>query len=229
MEYAIISENRLVPIPSSIPLREAALFGCAIPTGAGIVFNDLNMPRGSSLAVFGLGGIGLSAILAARFKEARQIIAIDRGKAKLHLALELGATQCIDVQTQDPLMAIAEMTQGLGVDFAIEAVGQKVAMETAFKAVKDKGGVCILAGNVPKGTCLECDPFDFIKGKKMMGTWGGGVDPDRDIPLFLENFRDVQAMISQEAPLHEINQVIELLEKGSVARAFIKFNGSRTD
>ncbi|QVL57837.1 MAG: zinc-binding dehydrogenase [Simkaniaceae bacterium] len=226
MEYSIIAENRLIPISKETPLKEASLFGCAIPTGAGIVYNELNLKENSSIAIFGLGGIGLSALIAAASKKPKMIIAIDLEPTKLEMAKELGATHT--VLFDDNLMKnIQSITEGSGVDFAVEAVGKKDVMETAFQSIKDKSGLCVLAGNVPKDTKIECDPFDFIKGKRLIGTWGGKVDPDRDIPLFLDDFlknaKPLKKLISHEAPLEEINALISLLETGQAARTLISF------
>lgn len=226
LEYGVIGENRLVPISPDFPLREASLFGCAIPTGAGIVLNDLKISPKSSVAIFGIGGIGASALLAASSQDPAQLIAIDAEDSKLEFAKQLGATHTINAKSNNVAHAIFELTNGQGVDFAIEAVGQKNVMEMAFKSVKDKGGLCALAGNVAKGICIECDPFDFIKGKKLIGSWGGGVDPDRDIPVFLEHFMKnrakLESLVSQIFPLAEINQAIRLMEQQKAARILIQ-------
>lgn len=226
INYAIIAENRVVPIPKTISLREAALYGCAIPTGSGIVFNELKIAAGSSAAIFGLGGIGLSALIAAHQAGANPIIAIDANEEKFTLARKFGATHTILYHKATLKQSVLGITTG-GVDFAIEAAGVKEVMELAFEVVKDKTGLCILAGNVPSGTRIECDPFDFIKGKRLIGTWGGGVKPDRDIPEFLKRYAtttlNLHDLISHEAPLTEINSLIDLLDQGKATRALIRF------
>ena len=135
LEYAVIAENRLIPIPTDIPLREASLFGCAIPTGAGIIYNELTLTPDSTIALFGLGGIGLSALVAATAKKAKKIIAIDLEPSKLTLAKELGATHTLLYNPDELLSSLDSITDGKGVDFAVEAVGKKEVMELAFKAV----------------------------------------------------------------------------------------------
>ena len=228
LEYAVIAENRLIPIPSDIPLKEASLFGCAIPTGAGIIYNELSLSPDSTIALFGLGGIGLSALIAATAKKTKKIIAIDLEPSKLTLAKELGATHTLLYNPESVLSALDSITNGKGVDFAVEAVGKKEVMENAFKAVKDQTGLCVLAGNVPKETKIECDPFDFIKGKKLIGTWGGNVKPDQDIPFFLKSFypgnKGLTRLISHEAPLSDINALVSLLDRGQAARTLVTFN-----
>lgn len=225
MDYAVISENRLVPISSKIPLRQAALFGCAIPTGAGIVQNEIKLGEKSSLAVFGVGGIGSSALLAAGCGCTGHLIAVDVEDAKLTLAKKLGATHTINAKSEDVLAAIHKITEGKGVDFAIEAAGHKSAMETAFKSVREWGGTCVLAGNIAKGTFIESNPFDFIKGKKLIGSWGGGVQPDRDIPMFLDRFihsdSKLESLISHTMPLSSINEACKLMQEYKAARILI--------
>lgn len=227
MEYAVISENRLVPIPEEMPLKEAALLGCAIPTGAGIVLNTARVQSGNSVAVFGVGGIGLSAILAAKMVGAAVIIAVDIREQKLIQARKIGVTHIINASLKDVLSTIQTITAGQGVDFAIEAAGKRETMETAFKSVKDKGGLCILAGNLPKGQKMEIDPFDLIKGKRVIGTWGGETDPDKDIQNYVDHFLsdrlNLSFFTSDIYRLDEINNSFNDLESGEVNRALIKF------
>ncbi|MFQ5760569.1 MAG: zinc-binding dehydrogenase, partial [Acidiferrobacterales bacterium] len=135
VRQTVTCENRVIAIPGAMPLREAALLGCAVPTGAGIVFNTLRIEAGSSLAVFGVGGIGLSAVLAAVGLGARPIIAVDVVAVKLDMASELGATHVVNAGDIDPVAAVRELTRGEGVDFAIEAAGRAEAMEAAFESV----------------------------------------------------------------------------------------------
>ena len=238
---AVISENRFVPITREMPLREAALLGCAFPTGAGIVTNTAKMQPGKSVAVFGLGGIGLSAILMASYihvngemredgKNISQIIAIDVIDHKLALARELGATHTINARMHDPLKSVMEITSGRGVDYAIEAAGFCETMETAFRCIRDKGGLCILAGNLPHGDTITIDPFDLIKGKQIVGTWGGETDPDRDIPFYEKSFIfkkiNLTPLITRIFPLSNINEAIEGMEAGQVGRCLLEMRHS---
>ena len=186
MRKTVTCENRLIPIPDTMPLREGALLGCAIPTGAGIVMNTARVQPGSSLAVFGVGGIGLSAVLAADLMNVTTIIAVDLFDHKLELAREVGATHLVNARQRDPLAAVEQITEGRGVDCAIEAAGRQETMEAAFQVVRDGSDLCILAGNLPHGERISLDPFDLIKGKRIIGTWGGETQPDRDIPIYLD-------------------------------------------
>ena len=225
MRHTVTCENRVTPIPDAMPLREAALLGCAIPTGAGIVLNTAEVHPGSSVAVFGIGGIGLSAVLASSLMKAAVIIAVDLFDHKLDQARQVGATHLINARRQDPLAAILEITGRQGVDYAIEAAGQRTTMETAFQAVRDGGGLCVLAGNLPQGELIALNPFDLIKGKRIVGTWGGESQPDRDIPLYanlyLSGRLKLEPLITQSNRLEEINLALEDLEGGKVGRGLI--------
>lgn len=225
MRHTITCENRVVPLPAEMPLREAALLGCAVPTGAGVVFNSAAMPTGASLAVFGVGGIGLSAVLAARLQQATPLIAIDVVETKLAEALRLGATHAINARERNPLDAIRELTGGRGVDFAIEAAGRRETMEAAFRSVRDQGGLCVLAGNLPQGELISIDPFDLIRGKRIAGAWGGATQPDEDLPRyarwFLEGRLPLADLISREYRLEDVNAALDDLEQGRVLRALV--------
>ena len=225
MEYAIISENRVIPIPKTMPLREAALLGCAIPTGAGIIMNTAKVSSGNSVAIFGIGGIGLSALLAAKMMGASIIIAVDVVSHKLEQAVQFGATHIINAKKQDILSQIMEITNDRGVNYAIEAAGKKVSMEVAFQTVSDKGGLCVIAGNLPQKEQISIDPFDLIKGKRIVGTWGGETQPDRDIPKYVELYLagklKLDNLITQACSLDNINKAFADLEEGKECRILI--------
>jgi len=225
LKLAVISENRLIPIVSTIPLREAALLGCAIPTGAGVVANQMKVKKGNSLAVFGVGGIGLSAILAARHLKAYPIIAIDIHSEKLEKAKTFGATHTINIDKEDCLEKIRQITDKKLVDFSLESAGKIQTMHLAFQVVKAPKGCCILAGNLSLGEKIQIDPFDLIKGKKIMGTWGGNGQIDQDIPRFakwfIQNKNQLKEMISHEMSLENVNDLMQLLQAGKVHRGLI--------
>ena len=227
LRFAVISENRLVPIPKELPLREAALLGCAIPTGAGIVFNQLEVAKGSSCAIFGVGGIGLSAILAAKFMQASQIIAVDINEEKLSQARMMGATHTINSKQVDPVAAIKELTSGKGTKSVLESVGQVEAMEMAFQSTATDG-ICVIAGNLPKGQKMQIDPFELILGKKIKGSWGGASQIDQDIPRYvqmcLQKTVDVASLITHEISLEQINTYLKLFEDGKTGRIVIRLN-----
>ena len=225
MAKAVISENRLVKIPDAMPLREAALLGCAIPTGAGIVLNTACVKPGNSVVIFGVGGIGFSALLATKLRQAAIVIAVDISDDKLDYALNLGATHIINAKKQNVLLEILNITQKQGVDYAIECAGVKESMEIAFKSVRDKGGLCVIAGNLPWGEEISINPFDLIKGKRIAGTWGGESSIDKDILFYIAEYLagrfKIDLLISHESKLGDINKVIAEMEHGQKGRILI--------
>lgn len=227
MELAVVSENRLVKIPSQMPLREAALLGCAIPTGAGMVLNTEPQRKLDSLAVFGAGGIGLSAIMAAKIRGIRRIIAIDINTDKLKLAQTLGATDCIDAKDGDAKDVLMKMTKAAGVDLTIECAGQRETMEAAFQCTSVSNGTCILAGNLAQGQTIEIDPMHLIQGRKLIGSWGGGCNPDADLPFFIDLFLKkelkLDSLISHEFKLQDINEACNALLEGRSIRPLLHF------
>jgi S-(hydroxymethyl)glutathione dehydrogenase / alcohol dehydrogenase len=226
MEKTVVSENRLVPISKKMPLKEAALLGCAIPTGAGIVINNAKIKREDSVAIFGVGGIGLSAVMAASAIGLEKIIAIDVEEKKLELSKQIGATHTINASEKDSIIEIDQITVGKGVDYAIESAGRKDTMELAFQSVRNGGGKCIIAGNLPSGEKILIDPMDLIRGKNIAGTWGGETDPDKDIPEYVEWYQsgkmNLDKILTNDYPIEDINRAFDDLENGKVGRASVK-------
>jgi S-(hydroxymethyl)glutathione dehydrogenase/alcohol dehydrogenase len=231
-DHAVISENRCVKLPEGVPLDVAVLFGCAIPTGSGIVTNTLQPVRGSSVAIFGLGGVGLSALLALRLFECATVIAVDVTLDKLQLAREFGATHTVDASEREPVQAVREITGGRGVDYSVEAAGLSRTIEQAFSAVRRGGGLCVFASHPPNGSQITLDPYEMICGKRIQGSWGGASDPDRDIPVFAALYREgklpLERLITRRYSLEQINQALDDLEQNRVARPLIAIDPSLT-
>lgn len=227
LEKAVVSENRVIPIPRDVALKEAALLGCAIPTGAGVIFNDMQVQEGRSIVVFGIGGIGSSAILAASYAKAFPIIAVDVHDEKLERAKKFGATHTVHASKENLAQKLHEILNGKGADYALESAGRREVMEAAFECVRPSGGHCVLAGNLPKSQKIQIDPFELIKGKKITGTWGGGARIDQDIPryidLFLKDQNRLLPLISHEVRLGQINELMDSLNQGLIARGMIAF------
>jgi S-(hydroxymethyl)glutathione dehydrogenase/alcohol dehydrogenase len=227
-EYALVSENRIVPLPVGVPLDVAVLFGCAVPTGAGIITNDLRPIPGSSIAVFGLGGIGMSALMATMLYECAKVIAVDISAEKLALARSFGATHTINALEVEPVSEIRALTDGLGVNYAVEASGQVSVIEQAFDSVRRGGGVCVFASHPEHGKRISIDPFELICGKQIRGSWGGSSNPDRDIPLFaklyLEGRLPLEKLITKRYPLDAINEALDDLEHHRVGRPLIEID-----
>ena len=227
-EYSVVSENRCVALPEGVPLDIASLFGCAVLTGAGIVTNTIQPSSKNSLAIFGLGGIGLSALMAACLYECQTLIAVDIEKDKLELAIEFGATHVIDSSMENPVDRIREITEGVGVDYSIEAAGLVKTIEQAFQSVRKSGGKCVFATHPTANEKIMIDPFDLICGKQIQGSWGGDSIPEEDIPKFAQLYRDgklpLEKLLTQRYSLDQINEALNDLEQRKVARPLIEFN-----
>lgn len=225
MRTTVVSENRLVKVSDALGFDEAALLGCAVPTGAGALINT-QIERHPSVVVWGAGGVGLSAILAAQANEVAMIVAVDINDDKLLRAREFGATHTINARREDPIAAIRSLTQGKGASLVLECVGRPESIEHAFACAAYNGGECIIAGNPAFGERIQIDPFDLIKGRKIRGTWGGDTVPDRDIPRFakmcIEGRWDIKRLVSHSFELNEVNEAFHALERGEVSRAIVK-------
>lgn len=223
--HAVISENRLTPIPAGISMRHAALLGCAIPTGFGIVFNTANPQPGQSLAVFGVGGIGLCAIAAAAMAGCVPVIAVDVLAEKLDLAMQLGATYAINAAQTDPVAEINRLCGG-GVDFAVEASGRPAVMAQALHSVRAQGGVAAIAGNAHHGEHLAINPAQLNQGKQLRGSWGGDSVPDRDFNrygrLLNASKFNPELLLTTTYSLAGINQALTDLETGVTPRPLIE-------
>jgi len=229
-EYAVVSENRLVPLPKGVPMDIGVLFGCALPTGAGIVLNELKPKKNASIAIFGLGGIGLSALMAANISAPRQLIAIDIEEDKLTLATSFGATHTINASNENVLERLREISDG-GVDYSVEASGNARIIEMAFEGLKN-GGLSIFASHPKHGERISLDPFALICGKQIRGSWGGASQPDRDIKklatLYTEGKLPLEKLLSEPYQLEDINQALDDLESRKIIRAIIEINKDLT-
>lgn len=227
-EFSVVSENRLVKMPNGVPFDVGVLFGCAIPTGAGIVTNEIKPKDGSTIAVYGLGGIGLSALMATKLYNCSKIIAIDVEESKLKLAKEFGATDTINSKAEDVLEKILDLTDGKGLDYAVEASGLASVIELAFKSVKNGGGQCVFASHPKAGDLIKLDPFDLICGKQIKGSWGGACNPDIDLPkffnLYLEGKLPLEMLLDKRYKLDEINQALNDLENRMATRPLIEID-----
>ncbi len=227
MEKSIVAENRVVKVPEGLPLDIAVLMGCALPTGAGLVINEINPEPNKTYAIFGLGGIGLSALIALQLYQPSRIIALDIEDEKLGLARELGATDTVNISACDPVEAINELITG-GVDYAIDASGKTQVIEQAFLSVRDLGGLCVFASHPPEGEMIKLDPLTMHRGKNIRGSWGGGSYPDRDIPLLADHYRKHQLpldkIISKRYDLDDINLAVDDLKARKINRGLIEIN-----
>ena len=223
-KQSVISENRLTVIQDKISMEEAAMLGCAVPTGLGSVFNVAKPMRNQSIAVFGAGGIGLCAVAGAKMSECNPIIAVDINNDKLKLAKKLGATICINASEKNPVDEISKICKS-SLDFAIECSGIPSVMLQSIQSVRSQGGIVVIVGNARFGEILHLDPRQFNMGKKLLGTWGGDNNPDTDFArysrLILSGKLDIKPIMSRKYKLGEINNAVDDLEKGEVLRPLI--------
>ena len=222
--HAVVSENRLTPLPEGLAMERAVLLGCALPTGMGAVVNTARARAGESVAVFGTGGIGLCSIIGAVAQGCAPVIGIDPNPARRDLALRFGATHVVDSGQSDAAQVIAELSSG-GVDVAIEASGRPDVMRAALEAVRPRGGRAVVIGNARFGERLTLDPRAFNDGKSLLGCWGGDSVPERDLPIFSRAIAnggvDVGPLLSAPLTLAAINDALAALESGRVGRPLI--------
>lgn len=225
-EYAVVSQTSVVPVPRDVPLKDAAIFGCAVATGVGAVVNTARLKLGETAAVVGLGGVGLSALLGARAAGAGRIIAIDTNPAKLELALSLGATDAFMATDPDTPAAVKQLTGG-GVRHVFEMAGVGPAVALAYALLK-RGGQLTVAGVQPPGAQFALPVTDMVNDERaVVGSYMGGCSPQRDIPRFVELYRQgrlpVDRLRSAEHALADINSGFDRLDRGEAVRDLVVF------
>jgi S-(hydroxymethyl)glutathione dehydrogenase/alcohol dehydrogenase len=225
-EQLLVHEHAVVKVREDMPLDKAALIGCGVTTGVGAVMNTAKVPPGSTVAVIGCGGVGLSAVQGAAISGAGRIIAVDTIPSKLELAQICGATDLVNAADGDPVKQVKEMTGG-GVEYAFEAIGLKQTAEQAFYMLA-KGGTATIIGMIPVGTKIELNGSDFLREKKIQGSTMGSnrfrVDMPRYVDMYLNGKLKLDEMISRYLKLEDINDGFEALLKGEVARQVIQFD-----
>ena len=221
--HAVVSENRLTLLPPDLPMDVAVLLGCAAPTGMGAVYNVLKVQPGDAVAVFGTGGIGLNALMAAALAGAMPVIGIDPNPTRRALAQIYGATHVIDA-SGDVLAEIKKIVPQ-GVDLAVESSGIPAVMEQAINATRQQGGRAVVIGNAKHGAVLSLNPGVFNQGKSLLGTWGGDSMPDRDYGRYgrlLNSGRfPVRDLLSKPYSLAQADQALQDLAAGKVGRPLI--------
>jgi S-(hydroxymethyl)glutathione dehydrogenase/alcohol dehydrogenase len=224
-EQLLVHENAVVKVADDIPLNIGCLVGCGVMTGAGAVMNTAKVPPGATVAVFGCGGIGLSAVNGAAIAGADRIIAIDTISSKLDVAKLMGATDVINASNVDPVEAIKEMTGG-GVEYSFEAVGLKTTAEQSFQCLR-AGGTATIIGMVPFGMKIELHGYDFLRERKIQGSSMGSNRFRFDMPKLLNAWKKgelkLDHLISSHIKLEEINEGYVKLKGGEVLRQLIDF------
>jgi len=224
-EKMLVHENALVKIGDDMPLDRAALIGCGVMTGVGAALNTAKVEPGSTVAVFGAGGVGLAVIQGARIAGARKIIAVDKFEHKLALAKRLGATDAVDASSTDPVQKIRELSDG-GVDYSFEAIGLKVAAEQAYECLAS-GGVATIVGMVPLGQKVEVDGFSLLFEKRIQGSFMGSNRFRIDMPRYIEFYKqgrlNLDDMITRRGKLEDVNEAFRAMKAGEVARTVLMF------
>jgi alcohol dehydrogenase len=225
-QYATVSRYSLVKIDPEVPLDEAAMFGCAVLTGVGAVLNTAAVRPGQSVAVVGLGGVGLTSLLGALVAGARAVVAIDLNEQKLGLARQLGATHAFNAADSDVIDKVKAATGG-GVDVAVEMAGSVKALETAYKITR-RGGQTVTAGLPNHAQTMALSPVNLVAEERTLkGSYIGSCVPLRDLPRYIALYRQgklpVDRLLSDRLKLEDINEGFDRLAEGKAVRQVIVF------
>lgn len=228
-EYTVLPEIALAKINPAAPLDEVCLLGCGVTTGMGAVTKTANVGVGDTVAIFGLGGIGLSAVIGATMAQASRIIAIDINESKFELARKLGATDCINPNDYEkPIQdVIVALTDG-GVDFSFECIGNVNTMRSALECCHKGWGESVIIGVAGAGQEISTRPFQLVTGRVWRGSAFGGVKGRSELPEYVERYLrgefKLNDFISFKMGLNEINKAFDLLHKGESIRTVIHFD-----
>jgi len=224
-QLSVIPENAVLKIPKSVPLELAALIGCGVITGMGAVRHAACVTPGASVAVFGVGGIGLNIVQGARLAGAARIIAIDPILHKLELARRLGATDTVLSSDGDPVEVVRDLTNGEGVDYTFEAFGSSDLVAQAYEATR-KGGTCTVVGITGPGTKAPIDLHSLVYAEKTLrGSLYGSARPREELAELIEQLQrgelELECLLTRTYPLGRINEAFEDLQAGRLARGMI--------
>lgn len=227
-EYTVLPEISLAKIPKEAPLEKVCLLGCGVTTGIGAVINTAKVEKGSTVAIFGLGGIGLAAIIGAKMAGASRIIAIDINPAKFAIAQDLGATEFINPNDSDrPIQeVIIELTDG-GVDYSFECIGNVRLMRAALESCHKGWGVSTIIGVAPAGAEISTRPFQLVTGRVWRGSAFGGVKGRTELPHYVAQSESgeipLDKFITHTMSLTQINEAFKLMSEGKSIRSVIHF------
>jgi len=227
-EYTVLPEISLAKVNKTAPLEEICLLGCGVTTGMGAVMNTAKVKEGDTVAIFGLGGIGLSAVIGAAMAKASRIIAIDINESKFELAKKLGATDCINPKDYDkPIQeVIVELTDG-GVDFSFECIGNVNVMRSALECCHKGWGESVIIGVAGAGQEISTRPFQLVTGRVWRGTAFGGVKGRSELPDYVERYLagefKLDDFITHTMALEGINEAFDLMHEGKSIRSVIHY------
>ena len=224
-EKTLVAAGQATKVDPAAPPEVAGLIGCGVMAGLGAAMNTGNVGRGDSVAVFGCGGVGDAAIAGAHLAGAHTIVAVDLDDRKLEMAREFGATHTVNSSVEDPVEAIRAVTDGNGVDVAIEAVGLPVTYQQAFNA-RDLAGTVVLVGVPNPEATLELPMIEvFGRGGSLKSSWYGDCLPSRDFPmlidLYLQGRLDLDRFVSETIALDEVEEAFHKMERGEVLRSVV--------
>ena len=225
-EYMLVHEHAVAKIREDMPLDRAALIGCGVTTGVGAVIHTAKVEPGSTVAVIGCGGVGLSCINGAAIAGASRVVAVDMVASKLDLARKFGATDVVNGSDGDPVEQVKALTGG-GVHYSFEAIGLKITAEQAFGMLLN-GGTATVIGMIPPGDMVSLHGPDFLFEKKIQGSFMGSnrfrVDMPRFVELYLQGKLHLDDLVSSHIKLSDINDAFKQLETGEIARNVIMFD-----
>jgi len=224
--YSIVSENRCFLIPKKFPIKKSVIFGCAIPTGAGIIINEIKPKKNDTICVIGLGGVGLSILMACKMLKLNNVLVIDVDKNKINIAKKLGYKKNIILKNiKKAKSKILNFTKNKYFDYTIDSSGKSQSIEFAFSITRKFGGKCIFASHPKHGSNIKLKPHDLISGKKIWGSWGGSSDPQKIAnymaPFFLKNKKFLDLYFSKEYPLNKINRAIKDFKYKSTVKLIV--------
>ncbi|XP_063314654.1 alcohol dehydrogenase 1-like [Pelobates fuscus] len=227
-EYTVVEEIAATKIDNNAPLDNVSLFGCGFTTGYGAALNTAKVHPGSTCAVFGLGCVGLAALMGCKAAGASRIIGVDINKDKFDLAKELGATECINTKDYDkPIEQVLQEQTGGGLDYVFECIGNTKTMVAAIKSSHFAFGTTVIVGVSDINETITIDPMVFLTGRKMTSSILGGLRVKDDIPklvtAYMEKKVDVDKLVTHRLPFEEINKGFDLLQSGKSIRTVLLF------
>jgi len=230
-EWAVVSENRVTPVPAAVDGRQAALLGCAVTTGLGAVIDDARLRPGESIVILGAGGVGLNMVQGAALCSARPIVAVDLHQNRLELARALGATHTLDARHADLRAELPRLLGPRGADVIVDNTGQPELIELAYELTKPQGRV-VLVGVPRQGQAARLHTLALHFGKVLTGSHGGQTEPSEDIPRYLGLVEAgklaLAPLVTQELPLSRINEALDGMRSGALAgRCLIDLRGAR--
>ena len=227
-EYTVVAEVSLAKVPKDAPLEKICLLGCGVTTGIGAVLNTAKVEEGATVAIFGLGGIGLAAIIGAKMAKASRIIAIDINPDKFAIARELGATDCVNPKDHDqPIQDVIIAMTGGGVDYSFECVGNVQLMRAALECSHKGWGESVIIGVAGAGQEISTRPFQLVTGRVWRGSAFGGVKGRTELPSYVAKSQSgeipLDTFITHTMGLDDINSAFDLMHEGKSIRSVIHF------